>query len=117
IKRISDLGNLGTGSTQSAIDFKKVFTGIGIKEEVLTGKKETFTHVNSVQHNVPAWAIFGMFFIVVPLAGNMIREREDGSAVRIELIPHALRWVALGKILFYTLICTLQFWIMTAIGI
>lgn len=117
IKRISSLNNLAGDSIQKDVDFNKLFAGIGIKEEILTEKKSAFIHVNSVQHNVPAWAIFGMFFIVVPIAGNMIREREDGSAVRIELIPYALRWVALGKIIFYTLICTLQFWIMMAIGV
>ncbi len=30
---------------------------------------------NSVQHNVPAWSVFAMFLIVVPLASNMIKER------------------------------------------
>ena len=33
---------------------------------------------NSVQHNVPAWSMFAIFFIVISLSGNMIREREIG---------------------------------------
>jgi len=116
IQRISKLSKLAGDSTASNDDFKKVFAGIGIKEEVLNDNKDNKTHINSVQHNVPAWAIFGMFFIVVPISGHLIREREDGSAVRVELIPYALRFVALGRILFYTIICTLQFWLMVAIG-
>lgn len=118
VQRISKLSRLaGEDSTTPGADFKKVFAGIGIKEEVLNDNKDDKTHINSVQHNVPAWAIFGMFFIVIPIAGNMIREREDGSAVRIGLIPNALRLVALGRILFYTIICTVQFWVMVAIGL
>jgi ABC-2 type transport system permease protein len=105
------------GDTTQAADFKKIFQGIGIREEQL-GKANKKEHViNSVQHNVPAWAIFGMFFIVIPIAGHMIRERDERSTMRIELIPRAYRFVAMGKILFYTLICTLQFICMFCIGI
>ncbi len=73
--------------------------------------------MNSVQHNVPAWTIFGMFLIVVPMAGNMIRERDEGSALRIRLIPRATRRVGLGKIVFNILVCILQFFVMMLVGI
>ena len=117
VQRISKLSKMAGDTASGTEDFKKVFAGIGIKEEVLNDKGNDKLHINSVQHNVPAWAIFGMFFIVIPIAGHMIKEREDGSAVRIELIPNALRLVALGRILFYTIICTIQFWLMVAIGL
>ncbi len=117
VQRISKLSKIAGDTASSASNFKTVFAGIGIKEEVLNDKGNDKTHINSVQHNVPAWAIFGMFFIVIPIAGHMIKEREDGSAVRIELIPNALRLVALGRILFYTIICAVQFWLMVAIGL
>lgn len=73
--------------------------------------------VNSVQHNVPAWTIFGIFLIVVPIAGNMIRERDEGSAVRVQLIPNAAFSAGLGKIVFYILVCLLQFYAMVLAGI
>lgn len=117
VKRISKLSKLAGDTASADDDFRKVFAGIGIREEVLNEKTKDKTYINSVQHNVPAWAIFGMFFIVIPIAGHMIREREDGSAVRIELIPNTLRLVALGRILFYTIICTAQFWVMVLIGL
>lgn len=98
-------------------DFEKIFTGLGIKEHMLSDKEEQKTYINSVQHNVPAWAIFGMFFIVIPICGHLIREREEGSALRVELIPGARRMVALGKILFYTMVCTVQFALMFCVGI
>jgi len=42
---------------------------------------------NSVQHNIPAWILFAMFFIVLSLAGNMVKEREDGSFSRLRFMP------------------------------
>lgn len=95
---------------------KNIMQGIGIKQEPLNNEKQYTLHMNSVQHNVPAWAIFGMFFIVIPIAGHIIKEREDGSALRIGLIPNAHGYVTFGKIIFYTLICALQFWLMLCIG-
>lgn len=73
--------------------------------------------ISSVQHNVPAWAIFGMFMIVVPISGSIIREREDGSALRIRLIPNAFLQVSIGKILFYITVCFFQFFFMMLVGL
>lgn len=73
--------------------------------------------LNSVQHNVPSWTIFAMFLIVVPIAGNMLREREEGSITRLRLIPGALQKATLGMMLFYVMVCTLQFYILILIGI
>lgn len=117
VSRLSKMGKVET-DTSAAADFKKIFSGIGIREEILNssqGQKKLY--INSVQHNVPAWAIFGMFFIVIPIAGHMIREREEGSALRLELIPDSRRSVAFGKIMFYTMVCTIQFLLMLSIGI
>lgn len=90
---------------------------LSVQEERLGVSTVNSKLTNSVQHNVPAWAIFGMFLIVVPLSGNMIRERDEGSAVRIQLIPQANRRVGLGKIIFYIVVCMLQFFVMLLVGI
>jgi ABC-2 type transport system permease protein len=117
VSRMQKLGGTDSAANEEPVDeFKKIFAGIGTKEEPLNDKGHTVATINSVQHNVPAWAIFGMFFIVIPFAGNMIRERDERSALRLELIPGARRHVALGKIFFYTLICSLQFLVMCCIG-
>lgn len=88
-----------------------------VREAPLSKQTIVGGRLNSVQHNVPAWAIFGMFFIVIPLSGQVIRERDEGSALRIRLIPGAKAGAGLGKILFYTLICSLQFALMCALGL
>jgi len=73
--------------------------------------------INSVQHNVPAWTMFAMFFIVFPLAGNFIKEREDGSLLRLRLIAGSQFHFIAGKFLFYLIICLLQFVLMMGVGL
>jgi ABC-2 type transport system permease protein len=73
--------------------------------------------LNSVQHNVPAWTMFAMFFILYPLAGNFIKEREEGSMLRLRLISGSQWPVISGKFVFYFLVCLIQFLLMIAIGI
>jgi ABC-2 type transport system permease protein len=90
---------------------------LSVQEESLNKGMQISPSMNSVQHNVPAWTIFGMFLIVVPISGNMIRERDEGSALRIRLIPTATKRVGIGKIIFYIMVCMLQFFVMLLVGI
>jgi ABC-2 type transport system permease protein len=73
--------------------------------------------LNSVQHNVPAWAMFAMFFILFPLAGNFIKEREEGSMLRLRLISNSYVPVITGKFVFYFSVCILQFVLMMLAGL
>jgi ABC-2 type transport system permease protein len=112
---MSRLGSMN--GTEMSIDSaltQELYSALPLKEH-LEDTHATFT-LNSVQHNVPSWAIFGMFLIVVPIAGNMIREREEGSMTRLKLIPGAPVKANIGMILFYTLFCFLQFYVMMLIG-
>lgn len=71
----------------------------------------------AAQQNVPAWALFGMFFIVVPLSGSLIRERQTGSLTRLMTMPVAPLSLLTGKICAYMLVCQLQFALMLAAGV
>jgi ABC-2 type transport system permease protein len=70
----------------------------------------------SVQQNVPAWALFGIFFIVVPLGGSLIRERQGGTLARLLTMPVSYAVLLLGKVIAYVIICLVQFGIILAIG-
>ena len=72
---------------------------------------------NSVQHNVPAWTMFAMFFIVLPLAGNIIKERDDGSAFRLKTMPGSFITVMFSKILVFLSVSFLQFILMLLVGV
>jgi ABC-2 type transport system permease protein len=78
---------------------------------------ETSIMPNSVQHNVPAWTMFAMFFICIPLAGNIIKEREDGSAFRLLTMPGSYLNVMMGKIIFFLKVNLIQFILMIVMGL
>ena len=71
----------------------------------------------AVQQNVPAWAIFGLFFIAVPLAGSLIKERESGTLLRLRVLPVGYFIVIAGKIAAYVMICLLQFAVIVGAGV
>lgn len=70
----------------------------------------------AVQQNVPAWAIFGIFFIVVPLAGSLQGERDNGTLLRLAIMPVSMATVLAGKILAYVIVCLLQFAVILLAG-
>ncbi|MDR1405686.1 MAG: ABC transporter permease [Prevotellaceae bacterium] len=71
---------------------------------------------NSVQHNVPAWSMFAIFFITISLSGNIIKEREDGSYTRLRLMPCPYSFYLFGKIVVYFAVCLLQFAALMLLG-
>ena len=90
---------------------------IHVSQRYAAEKKFQSLELNSVQHNVPAWTMFAMFFILYPLAGNFIKEREEGSMLRLRLISGSQFPVITGKFSFYFLVCLVQFVMMVAVGI
>lgn len=80
-----------------------------------TGKKEILP--TSVQHNVPAWALFAIFFIVVPLSINLVKEKSQGTSLRLRISPTPYYIPILGKTFTYLIICIIQFLLMVAIGV
>jgi ABC-2 type transport system permease protein len=72
---------------------------------------------NSVQHNIPAWSIFAIFFIAISLSGNIIKEREEGSFTRLQTMPCPYYLYILGKIITYMVICLLQYTVIFLVGI
>ncbi len=72
---------------------------------------------NAVQHNVPAWTIFGMFFIVISIVSNIMKEKKEGSAFRMYTMPTSYFLIISSKIFVYVSICVLQFVAMLLVGI
>lgn len=91
--------------------------------EIVTYKEEyasrdkSFILPNSVQHNVPAWTIFGMFFIVVPLAGSILKEKTEGTSLRLKSLPGSYITIISGKISVYVMVCMIQFLLMIGVGL
>jgi len=108
------LGTQSTPKQKVNIDFSSV---VKVNQHFASKKNNDSLVLNSVQHNVPAWTIFAMFFILFPLAGNFIKEREEGSMLRLRLISGSQFAVIAGKFSFYFGICMLQCLLMIIVGI
>lgn len=72
--------------------------------------------INSVQQSVPAWLIFSMFFILIPISNTFINEKNFGTIQRIKSINIPLYTLLLGKILPYFIINQIQLIFMILIG-
>jgi len=88
-----------------------------IFKEIIASRSERKIIPNSVQHNVPAWTMFAMFFIVISLSGNIVNEKKQGSSVRLRTIPGTSSVVFAGKLIIYTTVCLVQFGLMLIAGL
>ncbi|MEP7163388.1 MAG: ABC transporter permease [Ferruginibacter sp.] len=89
---------------------------IKYKELYASGSREKIVP-NAVQHNVPAWAIFAMFFIAIPLSGSIMKERNEGSVFRLHTMPTPFLLLINGKIIVYVIVCQIQFLLMLSVGL
>jgi len=71
---------------------------------------------SAVQQNVPAWGLFGIFLIAVPLSGALVRERASGIITRLQLLPTSFLTLLTGKLAAYTVVCLAQFALMMLVG-
>jgi len=85
--------------------------------EAYAQSEETKIKPNSTQHNVPAWSMFAIFFIVITLSGNMIREREIGCFNRLMTMPCSFNQYIFSKIAVYLGVCLLQLVLIIFTGI
>lgn len=69
------------------------------------------------QQNVPAWAIFGMFFIVIPLSNHLINERRNGTLLRLMMAPAWRGHFLVAKVLAYALVGAVQLVVLLAAGV
>lgn len=88
---------------------------INTRHAILSNK--TSKKPNATQHNIPAWTIFAMFFMVVSLANNIVKEKNNGSFVRIKTMPTSILTVLLSKMLVYIFAAFLQVLIIFSIGV
>ncbi len=86
-------------------------------KETYALKEKSAIQPNVIQNNVPGFILFAMFFIVIPLAGSLITEKNEGSFQRLRSLPVRLSSILGGKVIAYLAVCLLQFILMLAIGI
>lgn len=72
---------------------------------------------NASQHNVPAWTVFAMFFIVISLGGSVVREKLNGSFVRLKTLPTNYLVALISKQVSYLFITFIQAAVVFSMGI
>ena len=71
----------------------------------------------SVQQNVPAWLVFGMFFVVASLSSLFVQERSSGALGRLQSLGVSRPMLLASKALPYLGVNALQALLMLAAGI
>ena len=77
----------------------------------------SFKIPSAVQQTVPAWLVFSMFFIVIPISNTFISERGQGTLMRLKSMNVSRISLIVGKMVPYLFINAIQVLIMIAIGI
>jgi ABC-2 type transport system permease protein len=82
---------------------------------------ETHTTVNhyspnATQHNIPAWSLFAMFFMVVSLGSTIVKEKTTGSFLRLKLMPTPFYFSLIAKFMIYFLLACFQIALLFGIG-
>jgi ABC-2 type transport system permease protein len=93
-------------ATVSPVDVHYVYKG---------GK--SFKMPTAVQQSVPAWLVFSMFFIVIPISNTFISERGQGTLMRLKSMNVSTFSLIMGKMTPYLLINAIQVAIMITIGV
>ena len=86
-------------------------------EEIAAAKDGSKTIPNATQHNVPAWTIFAMFFIVISLGGSIVQEKRSGSFVRLKTLPTNYLVALFSKQITYLAVTLSQVVVIFSLGI
>lgn len=99
---------------------KDKYLGVSLvsENEITTGDETVEAkQPSSVQQSVPAWLIFSMFFVVIPLSTTFIVEKQHGTLQRLKTLPVSDGYFLLGKIVPYIIINLIQTVLMFLVGI
>jgi ABC-2 type transport system permease protein len=84
--------------------------------ELVAREESSAVKPNPLQNNVPAFTLFAMFFIVIPLAGSIINEKNHGVYDRLRTLPVSYLNIISGKITVFLIVCIFQFIVLMFIG-
>jgi ABC-2 type transport system permease protein len=86
-----------------------------VKESFAVSDKSAIVP-SPIQNNVPGFILFAMFFIVIPLSGSLINEKNEGGYQRLMTLPVRIFTILSGKVILYLAVCLLQFLVMLLVG-
>lgn len=83
---------------------------------VVAERMSVGTRPSAVQQNVPAWLVFGMFFVVASIAGLFVEERACGALSRLRSLGVRPWQLIVSKIVPYLGVNGVQAMLMLAVG-
>lgn len=72
---------------------------------------------NATQHNIPAWTVFAMFFVVISLGSSVVKEKLSGSFIRLKTLPTSYFIALISKQISYLLVTLAQVVVIFSIGV
>lgn len=72
---------------------------------------------NATQHNIPAWTVFAMFFVVISLGSSVVKEKLSGSFIRLKTLPTPYALSLVAKQITYLVVTLLQVLVIFTLGI
>lgn len=107
---LSETGNLDVQTPlNERLATVQQYTQVQINEHDRLLGGQLSSQPGSSQHSVAAWIIFGMFFIMLPMANGFLQEQRSGVLARMQSLGLAPWLLLLSKLLPYALINLLQF--------
>lgn len=86
-------------------------------EGITATRHESRNLPNATQHNIPAWTIFAMFFIVISLGSSIVKEKLNGSFTRLKTMPGSYVISLVAKEITYLAVTLLQALVIFSLGI
>ncbi|WP_016956390.1 ABC transporter permease [Catenovulum agarivorans] len=81
--------------------------------EAVTGRNNQAIFTETV----PAWLVFGVYFIVLPISLTLLAEKQNSTLTRLRMFPVNLNYFFLLKQLSYLVISLFQYTLLLAIGL
>jgi ABC-2 type transport system permease protein len=85
--------------------------------QAVVGNRAEARMPNAVQQSVPAWLVFAMFFVVIPISTALIVERQQGSLLRLRSLGIPALSVMFARLPPYYLVNLVQMLVMLAVGV
>jgi ABC-2 type transport system permease protein len=103
---LEDDGGFTSGDSQQLVVIK----------ETQPANMKIEQYPNTVQQNVPGWALFGVFFISGILAQSILEEKRTGAFRRLVASPMSRATVLLGKLVPHVIVNLIQITILFLVG-
>lgn len=102
---------------KSPSDLEELIANNQIQIEGISATRNGTRNIpNATQHNIPAWTIFAMFFIVISLGSSLVKEKLNGSFTRLKTLPSSYLISLLSKQITYLCVTLIQALVIFSLG-